>query len=104
MGHTPRFCDSRERGYEMNTPEYMALANEADELFSIQNRVCQSCSHFVLTADVDESHTIGFCDLGKGISYDRETDELRAKADALYWSTHMDTDSCSRWELSEDWA
>ncbi|WP_298626405.1 hypothetical protein [uncultured Senegalimassilia sp.] len=88
----------------MNAPEYMALANEAEELFDVQDRMCQSCGHFVVMADGGMRHTIGFCDLCKGVSYDRETDELHCKVNDLYWATHEDNDGCGRWELSEDWA
>lgn len=88
----------------MNAPEYMALANEAEELFDVWDRTCQSCSHFVVIADSGMRHTIGFCDRRKGVSYDRGTGELVANVNDLYWATHEDDDSCGCWELSEDWA
>lgn len=82
----------------MNQPEYMALAQQAEEYYekSVEPHICIECEHWHMIFDEKEP-AVGICDravsLGKSV---------KAALDDIYWGTRTEDDTCVNWELSRD--
>ena len=82
----------------MNQPEYMNLAQQADDLYdySFEPHVCLECEHWHMIFGETEK-AVGICDravsLGKSV---------KAALNDIYWGTRQQDDTCINWEPSRD--
>lgn len=82
----------------MNQPEYMDLAQQAEEHYddSVRRHICIECEHWHMIFDEGEP-AVGICD--RAVSFGKS---VRAALNDIYWGTRIEDDTCINWEPSRD--